>query len=411
MQPQLNTTDINKESRFWVATWNNYPKQFTELPEGLTYLVSGEEVGQDGTPHLQMYFELSRSRRRSYVSKLFPKCWLQIRHGTAEHAIEYAKKDGKWVEFGVPAEKTNKPGKRNDLVQICEKIQNGKSLKSVAEEHSATFIRNYRGITLWKAIVKEPSPFRENLQIWLFVGKTRLGKSYHARVALDCWPKPIGKGLWFDGYDGQKRVVIDEFRGQYPLSDVLQLTDPYKVQVETKGGHVWFEPELIVFTTNTNPREMYQDHDEATREAFLARFHRVFYWYAKQKFVEMSEIQKKAYFDHNTIPVIPITPQRLVNDVLVQPPAPLKRKRSVIDLVEEENERRPPYRWDPKAKKVVKNVEKQKKMDDFIPSTPWQSIEDTQPYSSDLESDDDSLESHVSDTELSSILSDDEVSF
>lgn len=55
-------------------------------------------------------------------------------------------------------------------------------------------------------------------------------------MVLKAFAKPIGKGLWWDGYEREEVVVIDEFRGQYPLSDMLQLLDPYKLQVECNGG-------------------------------------------------------------------------------------------------------------------------------------------------------------------------------
>lgn len=405
----VNIAAINEESRFWCITHNNYAHQYVALPDpAITYMVSGKEKGERGTKHLQIYVELNRSRRRSFVAKIFPLAHVEVRRGSAEQAANYCKKEGNFVEFGKMSE--SKQGKRNDLLRICEGLKEGKTLQEVALENPTAYIRNYRGIQMWQNMVHNVAEFRENLEVFLFVGKTRLGKSYHARVTLGCFAKPVGKGLWWDGYNGQKRVVIDEFRGQYPLSDVLQITDPYKMQVETKGGHIFFEPEMIVFTTNTNPRDMYENHDEATREAFLARFHKVYYWYAKQKFIIMTDKQKQAYFESNTIPVIPI--ENLQSSDLQKPeptkgPTILKRKATVVDLTDEPM--RPPYRWNPKTNCVEKNQERQPKVDELIPATPWQSldaIEETHVYESEEEE-----ETHISDTDMSSILSEEEDSF
>lgn len=329
----LDIDDINKTSRFWCFTVNNYVCQYTGLPASVRYLVSGEEVGKDGTRHLQCYVELERSQRRSFVARIFPgsaRVAVRYANSTAEQAAIYCKKDGKFVEFGQLSTVVSQQGKRNDLQRILEEITEGKVMDQIIAENKSTYVRNYRGIQAYKNIVCKPPIFRPNLKVHLYIGKTRLGKSYHARVNLGCWPKPIGKGLWFDGYEDEKSVVIDEFTGQYPLNDILQLTDPYRVRVETKGGHVWFQPDLIIFTTNQSPSDMYTERDQATRDAFFARFDKVFWWYGKQQFMELTDDQKNKLFTTGCYPHIPITTPTTVkpaNLVRTQPP-PLELKRT-----------------------------------------------------------------------------------
>lgn len=304
----VNVAEINRQSRFWCFTVNNPLRQFDTLPDGVTYLVSGAETcPTTGTQHLQCYCELARSQRRSFVAKLFPTAHVEPRWSNAEKASEYCKKDGQFVEFGTLSTTSSKQGKRTDLENIAEDIRDGRPFEEIIEENPAAFMRYGRGIQNYRNAVHKPLEFRANLKVYLYIGKTRLGKSYHARVTQNAWPKPVGKGLWFDGYDRQKTVVVDEFRGQYPLSDMLQITDPYKVQVETKGGHTWFEPETLIFTTNMSPTEMYAERDADSREAFFARFHEVYWWYAKQQYMVLNEAQKATLFGTGALPPIPIT--------------------------------------------------------------------------------------------------------
>lgn len=309
----VNIAEVNRQSRFWCFTINNPLRQFDKLPDGVTYLVSGAETcPTTGTQHLQCYCELARSQRRSFVAKLFPTAHVEPRWASAEKASDYCKKDGTFVEFGVLSTTSSKQGKRSDLEAIAEDIRDGRAFEEIVEENPAAFMRYGRGIQNYRNAVHKPLEFRANLKVYLYIGKTRLGKSYHARVTQNAWPKPVGKGLWFDGYDRQKTVVVDEFRGQYPLSDMLQITDPYKVQVETKGGHTWFEPETLIFTTNMSPVEMYAERDADSREAFFARFHEVYWWYAKQQFMVLSEAQKATLFGTGALPPIPITAPTVV---------------------------------------------------------------------------------------------------
>lgn len=346
----LPATDPNKQTKYFCFTLNNYSEEecLMALPKGVTYLVYGREVGESGTPHLQGYLETSRAQRFSFVNKIFPRAaiYAKYENSTPQQAADYCKKEGKYVEMGVISPPSVK-GKRNDLVRVSQQVQEGATLQQIYEADPATYMRNYRAIQHVRQITHQPAAHRD-LVVRLFIGATRTGKSHYARVIEDCFAKPVGKGLWFDGYDRHKKVVIDEFRGQYPLADFLQITDPYKVQVETKGGHTWFEPELIIVTTNDHPCDMYVEHKEATRQAFYARFHEVWWWYAPRKYMILNDAQKKDFFELQQYPKIPIdTPTITVAPVLVNEPIKPSKKRVLDRTVSSRNlSVAPKYGWD-----------------------------------------------------------------
>jgi len=106
----------------------------------------------------------------------------------------------------------------------------------------------------------------------VYCGAAGTGKS---RLAYEQFPDlyelPIGKDLWFDGYQGQETVLFDDFDGQYPLSQLLKLFDNYYIrQVPIKGGFVWFNPKRIIITSNYNPQDWY-DYTNRTRQAMGLR--------------------------------------------------------------------------------------------------------------------------------------------
>lgn len=61
------------KARNWLFTLNNpegLPDGDELLSSGVTYAVFQEEVGENGTHHLQGYVELERNQALSYVTKL-----------------------------------------------------------------------------------------------------------------------------------------------------------------------------------------------------------------------------------------------------------------------------------------------------------------------------------------------------
>lgn len=95
--------------------------------------------------------------------------------------------------------------------------------------------------------------------IILNYGATGTGKT---RFAYDSYPNlfelPVGKDIWFDGYHGQAHVLIDEFDGHIGLSPALKIFDNYYVRhVPIKGGFVWWNPQVIIVTSQSHPSTWY----------------------------------------------------------------------------------------------------------------------------------------------------------
>lgn len=110
------------ESKFWCFTLNNptdddHQDVANFLSSGnVAYGIVGREVGDSGTPHLQGFVILDRSRRLSYLRRKFQAHWTR-RHArsTNEQARDYCKKDGDFDEFGTFPETGQ--GRRTDLAE------------------------------------------------------------------------------------------------------------------------------------------------------------------------------------------------------------------------------------------------------------------------------------------------------
>lgn len=299
MDPPVNQAQPSRfQAKRWCFTcnnpWNNKEIFINALEQHCKYIIIGDEVcPTTQTPHLQGYIELNNKLRWKQVQELFPaedKVHFESCKGTPQQNRAYCSKEGKFVEFGSMTEQ----GKRTDLDEMCELIVDKQSMVDVAMASPATWVRNYRGLGALQALIADPPrPYRENFQCFLYYGKTGTGKTYRALMENEgIFRKPVGKGLWFDGCPANlKKLLLDEFAGQYSLECTLQITDKYPVQVEIKGGHVWLDLDLLIMTTNRHPARYY-DHWVNREEqglAFLRRLTKIVWFKARDDVVEIQD--------------------------------------------------------------------------------------------------------------------------
>jgi hypothetical protein len=189
----------------------------------------------------------------------------------------YCSKEGLLVHFGLPF--IGKGGRR-DLQVYFDKVRAGETDLQLAQHDFGMFARTLKATDRIRLATKPPRvPKRD---VWLFYGIPGSGKT---RRAYDLYPdiyeKPVGDDLWFDGYQGEKQVLFDEFSGQCSLNNCLKLLDPepiYIRKVAIKGGFVWFNPEVIIITTNNHPKDWYDyskrmDNQIALRRRFSRVIH------------------------------------------------------------------------------------------------------------------------------------------
>lgn len=91
-----NEQEINKHaSKYWVWTLNNYSEEEKKAidacsekeirtQQGISYICYGEEIGENGTPHLQGYVEFLKRIRLSGCRKLLPRAHFERRRGSAQ---------------------------------------------------------------------------------------------------------------------------------------------------------------------------------------------------------------------------------------------------------------------------------------------------------------------------------------
>lgn len=112
-------------------------------------------------------------------------------------------------------------------------------------------------------------------EVLLFYGPPGCGKTEFATAQFsDSYRLPLGRNFWLSPRALRaKHIILDDFKSNLSLSDLLQLLDRHAVEVEKKGAHLWWMPETIIITTNRSPYDWYnysvRDYE---REALFRRF-------------------------------------------------------------------------------------------------------------------------------------------
>lgn len=246
--------------RNFCFTLNNYTDQELEIIDTFEckYLVYGKEVGKEGTPHLQGYCELANAKTLKCLKKKFSdRAHIEPRYGTAQQASDYCKKDGKFVERGVMSAQ----GKRNDLLEIKEKIIEKKETKM---SEILPMCNNYQQIKYAETLIKYSDVKRnwQPLVFWLW-GATGTGKTRTAHKMAEMFGGGIwmsAKSLkWWDGYDSDDCVILDDFRADFcTYHELLRILDRYEYRIEIKGGSRQLLAHYIFITSPYHPCDVYK---------------------------------------------------------------------------------------------------------------------------------------------------------
>ena len=120
----------------------------------------------------------------------------------------------------------------------------------------------YRGEILIKQSSEPKRPIvHGGIEVHWRWGKAGLGKTRYVweKHGLSVYTPTTYK--WWEGYDGHKVVLIDEFRKDWcKFGELLKLLDIYPYTVETKGGSRQIQATTFYITSCKPPEEVYNPH-------------------------------------------------------------------------------------------------------------------------------------------------------
>lgn len=240
-------------SRRYVFTINNFSdKEIEQLKKiEYSYMIYGDERGENNTPHLQGYIEFDNQRTFSSIKKQLPTAHIETAKGTPEQNRKYCSKQNIMFEDGT----IKKQGTRTDIEEIKDIVKNGGGIRDVIE-----VAKSFQSVRMGELYLK----YHEKKRTWKpivywFYGPSGCGKT---KLAYEMYPDiytPLSS-KWWEGYDAHKHVLLDDFRTDYmPFTSLLRLLHEYAYTVETKGGSRQLLAETIIITCPYHPQELYRE--------------------------------------------------------------------------------------------------------------------------------------------------------
>lgn len=254
------TEELNK--------WEEYEHTQPVWPN-LRYIVW--QVEKASKEHVQGYAEFSKPTRMGSIKKYCdcPAIHLETRKGTRDQARDYCLKEdtrsrgpfewGEWTSGGQ--------GKRNDLSELAGMIKEGKSILELAEVNPSGTLRNLRSLREYKFLCDQEkckSQFRD-ITVVLITGDTGVGKTHlifeyclREDISLYKLDEGTNNAIWFDGYESQKAVLLDDYYGWLKYGNFLKFLDRYPFRLPVKGSHGWAAWEYVFITSNKAPQDWYK---------------------------------------------------------------------------------------------------------------------------------------------------------
>ncbi len=248
--------------------------------EKICYVICGFEVcASSGRPHIQGYMESFDSISLKQIKEILGSntAHIEPRYGSQKQAIDYCKKDGKFTEIGEP--RITNQGARSDIKKLVKLFEQGHTQYDIVTDAEnldvALNMQTVKLLDKLESYADTPRTGNDSIEVHWFYGPAGTGKT---RTAFDLctsslepfYLKSNTTGKWFDGYKGEKIVILDDIRNKYyPFTHLLSLLDRYPCRVETKGASRNFRATKIYITSPYHPRKFasqYNHGDDGHRE-------------------------------------------------------------------------------------------------------------------------------------------------
>lgn len=290
-------------ARKFVFTINNFTQGDVDRILGLncTACVCAREVGAGGTRHLQGAVVFADAKSFSAVQKRLrppgsPGCFTEVMKGTWTKQLVYCGKGsqshaeyeldgingahyGQNVDIVRQDAYVERPGQgaRTDIVPFRDAIKRGSSDLELIDEHPMMvakfprFIGTVRNAVAAESVVQLP-PGSKRLGMWIWSRDGDMGKT---SWVMDRFPQVFEKSSnkWWDGYSGQKVVLIDDpspMWASHLMSYLKNWCNEKPFIGEVKGTYMHVRFEQIYVCCNTPPDEYFGAHFAPS--PFYARF-------------------------------------------------------------------------------------------------------------------------------------------
>ncbi len=231
---------------FELLSWNEIYK----ASDAIRYICVGKEIcPTTKKKHYQGWIQTIKTHRLGGIKKLCRSKKVSLRscRGTELQNDKYCKKDGLYKTYGEFITQ----GKRTDLDELRKIIDKGGTLKNIADENFQAFIQYNRGFQEYKKIIDKQlrKDFRKVEVIHIY-GETGLGKTRKAMEYPNIYKIQGDHLKWWDGYDGEETILIDDYDDQVPITELLCILDGYQLRLPIKCSFTYANWTKVIITSN-----------------------------------------------------------------------------------------------------------------------------------------------------------------
>lgn len=257
--------DYGTGGRSWVFTINNPTEknfQFVKAVPCLRIVAGLERGAEEQTEHIQGAIVFKKVMRWKAVREaLGGECWVRKMAGKWSDQ-EYCLKDGEIIRM----EDNSNQGARVKLYAFEKDLKANKRPIEMLKnpDHMLCMAKYPRFESRVREIyAKERTRSYRTMNVIVMWGTSGSGKTKAALYGdddkmridtylFDDWDT---SQKWFDGYEGEERIVFDEFEGQIPEYSLLGLLEGHQKRLSVKGGHTYAEWKEVVITSNLHPKD------------------------------------------------------------------------------------------------------------------------------------------------------------
>lgn len=249
--------------------------------------------GAAGTRHLQGFVHLERPMTFRAVQELLmipPHVHFEVARGSDLQNKEYCSKGENVFECGTTPRATQQDRRDERKAQHREAWYNLMQditmdpFASLSSYHEFDYIKLIAQNGRWFAAFQQDQQLKRaqqlrNVSACVLWGPTGTGKTYTAmqtasEADLEVFLISIvsERHSWFDGYRGQKVLIIDEFDPNVVDKTLMKrLLDKYPLRLPVKGGFTYANWDKVVLTSNYDPKTWYQNQEKADYDAIQRR--------------------------------------------------------------------------------------------------------------------------------------------
>lgn len=234
-------------------------EDYKDIIRGIAY--GKETCPTTGKIHNQAFIQMYKQTRYTAIQKMIKsKAHFEVMFGSIEQNENYCSKENVYTKFGSFVSR----GFRSDLHNIKDDLKNGSSLYDIMENYTGDFIRYSNGIQKMKSLIdnKQANKFR-TVKTTALIGEAGSGKTSYVTEKYGYENVFIVENgqdekFLFDGYDGEKTILIDDFNGNIKYTTLLRILDGHKYGINIKNGRTYAKWENVYITSNNKPAKWYR---------------------------------------------------------------------------------------------------------------------------------------------------------